>query len=84
VLIRTDMNTHSLDTAARYVRLAFRSKGSKKLRIDGPALPAQAIAGDYMLFMLNNSGVPSVAKHVRLRLDDGGHGGGDDDHGEGH
>lgn len=81
VIIRTDVNTHSLDTAGRYVRLAFSLKSNGRIKVSAPALPALALPGDYMLFVLNNAGVPSVAKHVRLRLDDEGEDGGDDDGG---
>src|SRR5207247_6253062 len=46
--------------------------GGGVLRIDSPDLPAQALQGHYMLFVLDEAGVPSVAKHVRLKLDNEG------------
>jgi hypothetical protein len=36
------------------------------LRVHTPLLPAQAVPGIYMLFVVNREGVPSVAKRVYL------------------
>jgi Domain of unknown function (DUF1929)/Kelch motif len=69
VLLRSDHNTHSLTTGDRYVKLAFHPKGAGdkgELRVIKPRLPAQAIPGIYMLFVVDKAGVPSVAKQVRL------------------
>lgn len=68
-MLRSDHNTHSLTTGDRYVKLAFRPKGDPakgELRIVSPKLPAQAIPGIHMLFVLDANGVPSVARQVRL------------------
>jgi hypothetical protein len=65
VLIRTDFVTHTLNTGARYVKLAHTQAG-KSLSIDAPRLASQAPPGDYMLFVVDDQGVPSHAKHVRL------------------
>jgi hypothetical protein len=35
-----------------------------------PPLPGLAIAGDYLLFVVNKDGVPSEGQHVRLTLSD--------------
>lgn len=69
VMLRSDHNTHSLTTGDRYVKLAFRPKGAAKnreIRIRAPKLPAQAVPGVYMLFVLDASGVPSLAKRIYL------------------
>lgn len=69
VLLRSDHNTHSLTTGDRYVKLAFHQKGAAhkgEIRIRAPKLPAQAVPGIYMLFVLNKSGVPSVSKRLYL------------------
>ncbi len=67
--LRSDHNTHSLTTGDRYVKLAFRTKGGGdegkgddkgKVRVMAPALPAQAVPGIYMLFVLDSKGVPSA------------------------
>lgn len=70
VLLRSDHNTHSLTAGDRYVKLAFEIKGDPQkgeLRIVAPKLPAQAVPGVYMLFILDTDGVPSVGVQVRLK-----------------
>ena len=70
VILRSDHNTHSLTTGDRYLKLAFDPKGNPnkgELRIYTPQLPAQAVPGIYMLFVLNRQGVPSMAKRVDLK-----------------
>jgi hypothetical protein len=63
-----------------------RSRKDGKLRVTAPRLPAQAIPGVYMLFVLDEAGVPSVGKQVRIRPEsrsddnhDGDHDDDDDD-----
>jgi galactose oxidase-like protein len=76
VMLRSDHNTHSLTTGDRYVKLAFHQKDAVhkgELRIRGPKLPAQAIPGVYMLFVVDKAGVPSVGSQLRLKLDTEGH-----------
>jgi len=72
VMLRSDHNTHSLTTGDRYVKLAFHQKGAAhkgELRVRAPKLPAQAIPGIYLLFVLDRAGVPSLAKRLYLELD---------------
>jgi hypothetical protein len=69
-MLRSDHNTHSLTTGDRYVKLAFKQKGAAhkgEIRITAPKLPAQAVPGIYMLFVLDHSGVPSLANRVYLQ-----------------
>jgi hypothetical protein len=69
VLLRSDHNTHSFTSGDRYVKLSFQQKGpgaNKELRVRAPKLPAQAVPGIYMLFVVDANGVPSVGKQVRL------------------
>lgn len=68
VIIRTGPITHNWAWGNRYVKLPFETTGRNRLRVKAPRFPAQAIAGDYMLFVVDENGVPSEAKHVRLRL----------------
>jgi hypothetical protein len=82
VLLRSDHNTHSLTTGDRYVKLAFHQKGADhkgELRVRAPKLPAQAIPGVYMLFVVDKAGVPSMGKQVRIKPEGQGHSD-DDDH----
>ena len=72
VILRSDHNTHSLTTGDRYVKLAFhqtRPPRRGELRVRAPELPAQAVPGIYMLFVVDDAGVPSVAKQLRLNED---------------
>ena len=67
-IMRTGFITHTLNTDNRYVKLSFKQPAnSNELVISAPAMPAHAIPGDYMLFVLNAEGVPSIAKHIRLK-----------------
>ena len=75
VMLRSDHNTHSLTTGDRYVKLAFQQKGAARkgeLRVRAPKLPAQAVPGIYMLFVLDEAGVPSLAKRVYLEQEEKG------------
>ncbi|HKY27113.1 MAG TPA: galactose oxidase-like domain-containing protein [Pyrinomonadaceae bacterium] len=70
VMLRSDHNTHSLTTGDRYVKLAFQQKGAARtgeIRIRAPKLPAQAVPGIYMLFVLDQKGVPSLSKRIYLQ-----------------
>jgi hypothetical protein len=68
-LLRSDHNTHSFTGGDRYVKLAFEVKGRAPgdLRVTAPAVPAQAVPGVYMLFVVDKNGVPSKGKQVRIR-----------------
>ena len=64
-----DIVARGLTTGDRYVKLAFHQKGAAhdgEIRVRAPKLPAQAIPGIYMLFVVDKAGVPSVGKQVRL------------------
>jgi hypothetical protein len=81
VLLRSDHNTHSLTAGDRYIKLAFRPKGDDRkgeLRVTAPSLPAQAVPGVYMLFVVDRQGVPSVGKQVRIMPETRGRGGRDE------
>ncbi len=72
-ILRSDHNTHSLTTGDRYVKLAFEPHGNPRkgeLRVHTPRLPAQAVPGIYMLFVVNRARVPTMAKRVDLKEDD--------------
>src|SRR2546425_2459977 len=69
-LIRLPAVTHAIDMNQRYVSLAFAPTA------DGTGLTAQAPAyanlappGDYMLFVINTKGVPSVASFLTVSSD---------------
>jgi galactose oxidase len=82
VIIRSDHSTHNLETGSRYVKLAFHAKDEgenendgesereRELRVTSPRLPAQAIPGIYMLFVVDKAGVPSIGRQLRLNEED--------------
>ncbi|HEY6967677.1 MAG TPA: carboxypeptidase regulatory-like domain-containing protein [Candidatus Angelobacter sp.] len=63
--IRNASTTHTFDEGGRYMHLGF-TKTSGGLNITMPANGNLAPPGYYMLFILNGSGVPSVAKVIQI------------------
>jgi Bacterial Ig domain/Domain of unknown function (DUF1929) len=64
-LIRLGSQTHSVQMEQRYVPLLFTA-GVGSLTADVPAYMNTAVPGVYMLFIVDSSGVPSVARMVQL------------------
>jgi hypothetical protein len=50
----------------RFNRLAFTAEATK-LRVTAPANANVCPPGHYLLFVLNDDGVPSVAQIIRIR-----------------
>ena len=69
-LYHSGSSTHSNGANIRLIKLAFRGKGRDDLKVIAPRLPVQALPGDYTLFVVDDRGVPSVAKHVRITDDE--------------
>ena len=65
VIMRNGSVTHSFDMDQRQVGLSFTT-GSGTLSLTGPPNGNIAPPGYYMLFLVNNQGVPSVANFVLL------------------
>ncbi|HET7872208.1 MAG TPA: galactose oxidase-like domain-containing protein, partial [Terriglobales bacterium] len=65
VLIRTGAVTHFFDQNTRYVPLTF-GQTTGGLSVTAPLNGNQAPPGYYMLFLVNGSGVPSVASMVQV------------------
>ena len=65
VLIRAGAVTHAFDMDQRLVGLSF-TIGNGVLSLTGPPNGNIAPPGYYLLFILNSSGVPSVAKFVQV------------------
>ena len=57
--------THSFDMDQRYVGLSFTA-GSGNLTVTGPPNSNIAPPGYYMLFLVNRSGTPSLARWVQV------------------
>lgn len=66
-IIRPGPVSHNWDWSNRYVQLAFDEEGGGKLIVKAPAVPGLAVPGFYMLFVVSDEGVPSVAKLVHLQ-----------------
>ncbi|AKH38516.1 MULTISPECIES: galactose oxidase early set domain-containing protein [Nitrosomonas] len=58
--------THNWDWGKRYVKLWFEQK-KDKLLVQAPAFPGLAVPMHYMLFVVDDKGVPSVAKLIQLK-----------------
>lgn len=65
VVMRAGAPTHSFDMEQRMVALSFTA-GSGVLNVTAPPNGNIAPQGYYMLFLVNSSGVPSVAQFVHL------------------
>lgn len=65
VLVKPGSSTHSFDFDQRVVGLSFTA-GSGTLTATAPPNSSIAPPGYYMVFLLNQAGVPSVAKFVHL------------------
>jgi hypothetical protein len=64
-LLRIGSTTHTFDESQRFMSLAFTAQNNG-LSVTMPASGNLAPPGYYMLFILNGTGVPSVAKIVQL------------------
>lgn len=65
-LLRTGPITHNWAWGNQYVSLPFRNIGSGQLEVTAPPLPGLAVAGDYMLYVVSQSGAVSEGRHVSL------------------
>jgi hypothetical protein len=65
VLLRPGSSTHAFDFDQRLVGMSFTA-GSGSLTVTAPSNSKIAPPGYYMLFLINNKGVPSVASFVLL------------------
>ena len=61
-LVSLGADTHQIDMDQHFVPLSFTA-GSGSLTVQTPASAALAPPGNYMLFIVNGNGVPSVAQH---------------------
>ncbi|WP_437935595.1 galactose oxidase-like domain-containing protein [Sorangium sp. So ce341] len=65
-ILRTDPVTHNWSWGNRYVKLSFDRTSRCNLKVHAPASGATAPGGNYLLFVLDDRGVPSEAKRVRV------------------
>jgi hypothetical protein len=65
-LVRPGAVTHGYDQNQRFLNLDF-TRGAGSLSVSAPANANLAPPGYYMLFVVNTSGVPSVASFIHLQ-----------------
>ncbi|HTY29732.1 MAG TPA: galactose oxidase-like domain-containing protein, partial [Mycobacterium sp.] len=65
-LIRPGATTHSFDNSQRLVDLPIVAQGGGNLQVSAPNQGTIAPPGWYMLFVVDNAGVPSVASWIHL------------------
>ena len=66
VLLAPITSTHSVDTSQRHLDLRIAGRAGNTLVLKAPPSAKAAPPGYYMLFLLNDKGVPSMAKWVQL------------------
>ena len=66
VLLRPGAVTHGWNQSQRFVGCAFTVTGPTTLQVTAPANGMVAPPGWYMLFLVDNSRVPSIARWIRL------------------
>ncbi|MFD4737051.1 galactose oxidase-like domain-containing protein [Streptomyces virginiae] len=67
VLLAPTTATHSLNTSQRHVELGIVKRQGNNLRLQAPPSANDIPPGYYMLFLLDENGVPSAAKWVSFR-----------------
>jgi Galactose oxidase-like, Early set domain len=65
--LRPGSVTHSVNMEQRFLQLTTQGGTGPNVQVTAPANKGDAPPGYYMLFLINNLGVPSVAKFIRLR-----------------
>jgi galactose oxidase-like protein len=65
-LIKNGVTTHSFDSGQRLVDLPITARGAGTLDVSIPDNPNLAPPGWYMLFLVDDEGVPSVAGWIQL------------------
>jgi hypothetical protein len=64
-LVSLGADTHQIDMDQHFVPLSF-TQGANSLSVQIPSSPAVTPPGNYMLFILNGSGVPSIASFINV------------------
>jgi galactose oxidase len=64
-MVKLGAVTHAYDQSQHFVRLSFTT-GVDRVTADAPADNYEAPPGYYLLFLISNLGVPSVAEYVRV------------------
>jgi hypothetical protein len=70
-LVKTGSVTHSVNMDQRFLELPFTQSSTTSF-IQGPSAAADAPPGFYLLFLINDRGVPSVGSIVRINASGSG------------
>jgi hypothetical protein len=65
-LVRNGVTTHSFDNSQRLVDLPITGRAAGRLTVTTPAGPALAPPGWYMLFVVDEAHIPSIAVWIHL------------------
>lgn len=65
-LIRYGSSTHTVNTDQRRVPLTLRTTASNTYSVTIPSDPGVALPGYWMLFVMNTSGTPSIARTIKI------------------
>lgn len=66
-LVRLGVVTHRFDQNQRYIELQIVQQIGDTLKVAAPANGNLAPPGYYMLFIISDAGVPSVASYIQLK-----------------
>src|SRR5262249_22503784 len=66
-LLKTGSDTHSFNMDQRFIELYYSANGNQ-LDVMAPARAGDAPPGYYLLFVINDQNVPSIAKIVRVNI----------------
>lgn len=66
VLLAPTTATHSVNTSQRHLELRIKGRSGRAIELQAPPSAAAAPPGFYMLFLLNEEGVPSMARWIQL------------------
>ena len=66
-LVKTGAVTHSFNMDQRFLELQFNGSGGT-LSVTAPTSAAAATPGYYLLFVIDNNGVPSVGKIIKINI----------------
>jgi len=67
VIVRTGGGTHTVDTDQRRIPLAFTNAAGTSHQVTIPASTGTVVPGNYLLFVLDAAGTPSVSRMVNIR-----------------
>ena len=66
--VKTSSATHGFNMDQRFVELPFTDQGGGQLKVQFPPRAADAPPGMWMMFALDDRGVPSEAKLMRVNV----------------